>query len=141
MFAMRARSDVAGLPQLATRARQPPPIPRFRRTRCLISLPTTLPFSPGNSTTSERTWRASGSSGMVAQVTALDRPDVFSALTLAGTRPSLPARSMFSKLDCKPRWRDRLSELAIPALVVHGRRPVLPRRHRRSARARYLRRS
>jgi pimeloyl-ACP methyl ester carboxylesterase len=27
---------------------------------------------------------------------------------------------VFSKLDCKPRWRERLSELAIPALVVHG---------------------
>lgn len=29
---------------------------------------------------------------------------------------------VFSKLDCKPRWRERLSELAIPTLVVHGRR-------------------
>jgi pimeloyl-ACP methyl ester carboxylesterase len=29
---------------------------------------------------------------------------------------------VFSKLDCKPRWRERLPELAIPALVVHGRR-------------------
>jgi pimeloyl-ACP methyl ester carboxylesterase len=29
---------------------------------------------------------------------------------------------VFSKLNCKPRWRKRLSELAIPALVVHGRR-------------------
>ena len=28
---------------------------------------------------------------------------------------------VFSKLDCKPRWRERLPELAIPALVVHGR--------------------
>src|SRR5829696_5657694 len=34
---------------------------------------------------------------------------------------------VFSKLDCKPRWRERLSELAIPALVVHGRRdPFFP---------------
>ena len=31
-------------------------------------------------------------------------------------------RMVFSKLDCKPRWRERLSELAIPTLVVHGRR-------------------
>jgi pimeloyl-ACP methyl ester carboxylesterase len=32
-----------------------------------------------------------------------------------------------AKLDCKPRWRERLSELAIPALVVHGRRdPFFP---------------
>ncbi|HEY4097613.1 MAG TPA: alpha/beta hydrolase [Baekduia sp.] len=29
---------------------------------------------------------------------------------------------MFSRLDCKPRWRRRLPELAIPVLVVHGRR-------------------
>jgi pimeloyl-ACP methyl ester carboxylesterase len=28
---------------------------------------------------------------------------------------------VFSKLDCKPSWRKRLPELAIPALVVHGR--------------------
>lgn len=34
---------------------------------------------------------------------------------------------MFSKLDCTPRWRGRLPELAIPALVVHGRRdPFFP---------------
>ena len=31
-------------------------------------------------------------------------------------------RMVFSKLDCKPRWRERLPELALPALVVHGRR-------------------
>ena len=29
---------------------------------------------------------------------------------------------VFARLDCKPRWRERLAELAIPALVVHGRR-------------------
>jgi pimeloyl-ACP methyl ester carboxylesterase len=29
---------------------------------------------------------------------------------------------VFAKLDCKPRWRERLPELAMPALVVHGRR-------------------
>lgn len=28
----------------------------------------------------------------------------------------------FARLDCAPRWRERLSELAMPALVVHGRR-------------------
>jgi pimeloyl-ACP methyl ester carboxylesterase len=34
---------------------------------------------------------------------------------------------VFSKLDCKPRWREHLSELAIPALVVHGRQdPFFP---------------
>jgi pimeloyl-ACP methyl ester carboxylesterase len=34
---------------------------------------------------------------------------------------------MFSKLDCKPRWRERLPEIEIPTLVVHGRRdPFFP---------------
>jgi pimeloyl-ACP methyl ester carboxylesterase len=28
---------------------------------------------------------------------------------------------VFAKLNCKPRWRERLPELALPALVVHGR--------------------
>jgi pimeloyl-ACP methyl ester carboxylesterase len=141
-----------------------------------------------------------GVGGMVVQVAALDNPDAFSALTLAGTRPVAPGRldddlpdhdkatmdrlfsrsmpdwsdraavaefaaggaeilgddpaaaraiaeriwdrtpgtepavqmanqmgMVFSKLNCKPRWRERLSELAIPALVVHGRRdPFFP---------------
>jgi pimeloyl-ACP methyl ester carboxylesterase len=141
-----------------------------------------------------------GVGGMVAQVAALDHPGVFSALTLAGTRPVAPGRvdadlpdhdaatmkrsfalpmpdwsdraavaeyaaaraeilgddpaaaratagrifdrtpgtepavqmanqlgMVFAKLQCKPRWRERLPELAIPALVVHGRRdPFFP---------------
>src|ERR671936_1172701 len=141
-----------------------------------------------------------GVGGMVVQVAALDHPDAFSALTLAGTRSVAPGRPdddlpdhdaatmdrlfsrpmpdwsdraavaefaaagaeilgddpavaratagrmwdrtpstepvlqmanhlamVFSKLDCRPRWRERLSELAIPALVVHGRRdPFFP---------------
>ncbi|MPY98183.1 MAG: alpha/beta fold hydrolase [Actinophytocola sp.] len=135
-----------------------------------------------------------GVGGMVAQVAALDHPDAFSALTLAGTRSVAPgpvdddlpdhdkaavgqrfalpkpdwsdraavaefaaagaaafgddpgaARvtaerifdrtqgtatsvhlanqlgMVFARLDCAPRWRERLPELAIPALVVHGR--------------------
>jgi pimeloyl-ACP methyl ester carboxylesterase len=135
-----------------------------------------------------------GVGGMVAQVAALDHPDAFSALTLAGTRPVAPgpvdddlpdhdaatmerlfsrpmpdwsdraavadyaaggaeilgddpatARataertwdrtpsvdpavqmanqlgSVFAALDCTPRWRERLSELAVPSLIVHGR--------------------
>ena len=34
---------------------------------------------------------------------------------------------VFSNLDCQPRWRERLPELAIPALVIHGRRnPFFP---------------
>ncbi|MFF7940105.1 alpha/beta fold hydrolase [Nocardia gamkensis] len=28
---------------------------------------------------------------------------------------------VFSRIDCAPRWRDRLGELDVPALVVHGR--------------------
>jgi pimeloyl-ACP methyl ester carboxylesterase len=141
-----------------------------------------------------------GVGGMVAQVAALDHPEAFSALTLAGTRPVAPgpvdddlpdhdaatmdrlfSRSMpdwsdrdavteyaaagaeilgndpaaaravagriwdrtpgtlpavqmanqlgmvFGRLDCKPRWRERLAELTMPALVVHGRRdPFFP---------------
>jgi pimeloyl-ACP methyl ester carboxylesterase len=139
-----------------------------------------------------------GVGGMVAQVAALDHPEAFSALTLAGTRPVAPGRldddlpdhdaatmarlfsrsmpdwsdraavaefaaggaeilgddpaaarataeriwdrtpgtesavqmanqlgMVFAKLDCKP--RGRLPELAMPALVVHGRRdPFFP---------------
>jgi pimeloyl-ACP methyl ester carboxylesterase len=29
---------------------------------------------------------------------------------------------VFSRLDCAPRWRERLPEIGIPTLVVHGRR-------------------
>jgi pimeloyl-ACP methyl ester carboxylesterase len=29
---------------------------------------------------------------------------------------------VFAKLDCRPRWRERLSEIEVPSLVVHGRR-------------------
>ncbi|MFJ6382466.1 alpha/beta fold hydrolase [Kitasatospora sp. NPDC092039] len=141
-----------------------------------------------------------GVGGMVAQVAVLDRPDVFSALTLVGTRAVAPgppdddlpdhdratmkrlfARRMpdwsdrgavaefaaagaeirgddpaaarataarvwdrtpgtaapvqtanqlgavFSRLDCAPRWRERLPAIAVPTLVVHGRRdPFFP---------------
>lgn len=34
---------------------------------------------------------------------------------------------VFSKLDCTPRWRERLPEIAAPTLVVHGRKdPFFP---------------
>ena len=34
---------------------------------------------------------------------------------------------VFSKLDCTPRWRERLPEIEIPTLVVHGRHdPFFP---------------
>jgi pimeloyl-ACP methyl ester carboxylesterase len=141
-----------------------------------------------------------GVGGMVAQVAALDHPNAFSAITLAGTRSVAPgpvdddlpdhdagtmdrlfsrpmpdwsnraavaefaaagaeilgddpaaARAtaeriwdrtpskepavqmanqlgmVFAMLDCTPRWRERLPELGIPTLVVHGRRdPFFP---------------
>lgn len=141
-----------------------------------------------------------GVGGMVAQVAALDHPEVFSALTLVGTRPVAPgpadddlpdhdattmdalfsrpmpdwtdrtavaafaadgaellgndpeqARAtaariwdrspstepavqaanqlgmVFARLDCAPRWRERLADLALPTLVVHGRNdPFFP---------------
>jgi pimeloyl-ACP methyl ester carboxylesterase len=36
-------------------------------------------------------------------------------------------RLVFSRLNCKPRWRERLPEIEIPTLVVHGRRdPFFP---------------
>ena len=28
--------------------------------------------------------------------------------------------TVFARLDCAPRWRERLGELALPTLVVHG---------------------
>jgi hypothetical protein len=48
-----------------------------------------------------------------------------------GTEPAVQMANqmgmVFAKLNCKPRWRKRLPELAIPALVVHGRRdPFFP---------------
>jgi pimeloyl-ACP methyl ester carboxylesterase len=34
---------------------------------------------------------------------------------------------VFSRLDCTPRWRERLPEIAIPTLVIHGRHdPFFP---------------
>jgi pimeloyl-ACP methyl ester carboxylesterase len=48
-----------------------------------------------------------------------------------GTAPSVQLANqvglVFSKLDCTPRWRERLPEIGIPTLVVHGRRdPFFP---------------
>ena len=41
-----------------------------------------------------------------------------------GTEPAVQMANqlgmVFAKLNCRPRWRERLGELAIPALVVHG---------------------
>jgi len=48
-----------------------------------------------------------------------------------GTEPAVQMANqmgmVFSRLDCRPRWRERLPELALPALMVHGRRdPFFP---------------
>jgi pimeloyl-ACP methyl ester carboxylesterase len=48
-----------------------------------------------------------------------------------GTAPAVQLANqvglVFSKLDCTPRWRERLPEVGIPTLVVHGRRdPFFP---------------
>lgn len=43
-----------------------------------------------------------------------------------GTTPPVQAANqlgmVFSRLDCTPRWRERLPGIAVPTLVVHGRR-------------------
>lgn len=42
-----------------------------------------------------------------------------------GTEPAVQMANqmgmVFSRLDCTPRWRERLPEIAVPTLVVHGR--------------------
>lgn len=49
----------------------------------------------------------------------------------SGTTPSVQMANqmgmVFSRLDCKPRWRERLPGIQAPTLVVHGRRdPFFP---------------
>ena len=48
-----------------------------------------------------------------------------------GTSPAVQMANqlgtVFARLDCTPRWRERLAEIALPTLVVHGRRdPFFP---------------
>jgi pimeloyl-ACP methyl ester carboxylesterase len=48
-----------------------------------------------------------------------------------GTEPAVQMANqrgmVFAKLDCAPRWRERLCEIELPTLVVHGRRdPFFP---------------
>jgi pimeloyl-ACP methyl ester carboxylesterase len=48
-----------------------------------------------------------------------------------GTAPPIQMANhlgmVFAKLNCKPRWRQRLPEIEVPTLVVHGRRdPFFP---------------
>ncbi|ADB30359.1 alpha/beta hydrolase fold protein [Kribbella flavida DSM 17836] len=42
--------------------------------------------------------------------------------TEPGVQPANQLNLVFAGLDCTPRWRERLPELRIPTLVVHGRR-------------------
>ncbi|MFE0317421.1 alpha/beta fold hydrolase, partial [Streptomyces albogriseolus] len=43
-----------------------------------------------------------------------------------GTSPAVQMANqlgmVFARLDCTPRWRERLPEIKVPTLVVHGRR-------------------
>jgi hypothetical protein len=45
-----------------------------------------------------------------------------------GTAPPIQMANqlgmIFAKLDCRPRWRERLPEIEVPTLVVHGRRDL-----------------
>jgi pimeloyl-ACP methyl ester carboxylesterase len=45
-----------------------------------------------------------------------------------GTAPPIQMANqlgmVFAKLDCRPRWRERLPEIEVPTLVVHGRRDL-----------------
>jgi pimeloyl-ACP methyl ester carboxylesterase len=48
-----------------------------------------------------------------------------------GTAPQIQMANqlgmVFAKLNCRPRWRERLPEIRVPTLVVHGRRdPFFP---------------
>jgi pimeloyl-ACP methyl ester carboxylesterase len=67
-----------------------------------------------------------GDDPTVARATAERRWD-----RTPSTQPALQMANhlglVFARLDCRPRWRERLSELATPTLVVHGRRdPFFP---------------
>ena len=48
-----------------------------------------------------------------------------------GTEPAVQMANqmgmVFAKLNCRPRWRERLPDIEVPTLVVHGRRdPFFP---------------
>lgn len=67
-----------------------------------------------------------GNDPAAARVTALRIYD-----RAPGTAPAVQMANqlgvVFAKLDCTPRWRERLPDLAMPVLVVHGRRdPFFP---------------
>ncbi|WP_353612753.1 alpha/beta hydrolase [Streptomyces sp. NRRL S-495] len=82
-----------------------------------------------------------GVGGMVAQVAALDHPDAFSALTLAGTRPVAPGppdedlpdhdRATMGRLFARPMpdWTDRaaVAEFAATGAGIRGDDPAAAR--------------
>jgi pimeloyl-ACP methyl ester carboxylesterase len=82
-----------------------------------------------------------GVSGMVAQVAALDYPNAFSALTLAGTRPVAPGRrdddlpdhdaAMMKRLFSRPipEWSDRaaVADHAAEGAEILGNDPATAR--------------
>jgi pimeloyl-ACP methyl ester carboxylesterase len=50
-----------------------------------------------------------------------------SASTEPTTQMANQLGTVFARLDCTPRWRGRLAEIAVPTLVVHGHRdPFFP---------------
>jgi pimeloyl-ACP methyl ester carboxylesterase len=62
--------------------------------------------------------------------------DLGDGLSLASAANQLGM--VFSKLDCTPRWRERLPEIEVPTLVVHGRSDCSSRSAAaRRSRARY----
>src|SRR5699024_9556133 len=87
-------------------------------------------------TRSKRDWSSDVCSSDLAE-TLGDDPDA--ARSVAGRiwdrtptmEPEVHAANQmgmtFSRIDCAPRWRERLREIVVPALVVHGRHdPFFP---------------
>ena len=94
-------------------ARGRPSIPRLRPTRCAISRLT--PRGSPRGLDDRRAHLAGiGVGGMVVQVAALDHPDAFSALTLAGTRPVAPGPPDDDLPDHDAATMDRLFSHAMP---------------------------
>ena len=97
----------------ATPAGRPPSIPRLPHTRCEI-----LQRTPRRSSASldDRPAHLAGIGvgGIVAQVAALDHPDAFSALTLAGSRPVAPGPVDDDLPDHDAATMDRLFSRAVP---------------------------
>ena len=73
-----------------------------------------------------------GVGGMVAQVaeqarTTAGRPWDRTPVDTAEAHRANQQGTLFAHLDCTPRWRERLTEITLPSLVVHGRQdPFFP---------------